>query len=151
MRSWASLCTLALSGLSLFLSSFLPVFLFYSFLSHISVGISGIALWSLFSAPLLETRLQPSQILLGQNLVDFGWFHLQLLLPAKHSECLQKHLYTPQTVCLLLVIWYLFSFSDHVFKHPNPIVKNRKQQLPVTGMIKNFSSLIFQENIYLGD
>ncbi|XP_023618910.1 telomere repeats-binding bouquet formation protein 1 isoform X3 [Myotis lucifugus] len=40
--------------------------------------------------------------------------------------------------------------SDRVFKHPNPIVKNRKQQLPVTGCIavgkslnsRNFSKLL---------
>ncbi|XP_066204809.1 telomere repeats-binding bouquet formation protein 1 [Saccopteryx leptura] len=37
--------------------------------------------------------------------------------------------------------------SDHVFKHPNPIVKNRKQQLPVTDPFTLCSDIINKEVI----
>ncbi|KAK2085219.1 Telomere repeats-binding bouquet formation protein 1 [Saguinus oedipus] len=36
--------------------------------------------------------------------------------------------------------------SDHVFKHPVHIAKNIKQQLPVTGMVKNVSLLMSSHN-----
>lgn len=99
---------------------------------------------------LLISVLLPSVVLFNSlfrnkiTLAEFGRSWLQLFLPAKHSEsyhCLQKLLYIHKTVCLPLVIWFLFSFSGHVFKHPDPVVKNRRQQLPVTGMIKNVSFL----------
>uniref|UniRef100_A0A8C2SGZ6 Telomere repeats-binding bouquet formation protein 1 n=1 Tax=Capra hircus TaxID=9925 RepID=A0A8C2SGZ6_CAPHI len=57
----------------------------------------------------------------------------------------EKHLFTHQ--CLLIVILCLFSFRDHIFKHPTPITKNTKQQLPVTDPFTLCSDIINKEVI----